>query len=62
MLEVSTTWAGVKVGDVMFKGTVVRIGAARKSRSGRELMSLTYDSGETAYNDPETVTNVKRPE
>lgn len=65
MLEVSGKLGTVKVGDVMFKGTVSRISEPRRARSGRMLMVIEFDHGthkEQWTVDPETEANWKRPE
>lgn len=61
MEEISTTYGDVRAGDVMFKGTVVKVTPAHRTRSGRLLMSVTYDNGETLYREPDTKCNLKRP-
>lgn len=65
MLEVSGTFAEVKAGDVMVKGTVSRVAPATRSRAGRMLMVIEFDHGtwtETWVVDPEGRANWKRPE
>lgn len=60
--DVNTTLGQVQPGDVMYKGTVRSVTVPRPTRSGRMLMTILFDSGEVWTVEPDTETNLKRPE
>lgn len=62
MLEISTTWENVRVGDVLFRGEVVAVSEPRTVRSGRPLMVVRYADGSETVTEPGKPVNLKRPE
>jgi hypothetical protein len=43
---IDTTWGDVRVGDLMHRGLVVKVGRPMRSRAGRMLLTITYENGD----------------